>query len=59
MGSTAADHRLMFSMPGVEVYQIGIHTALGDSAAALASARSVIQAYGPADSAGSPPVQAR
>jgi hypothetical protein len=34
----------MFSMTGVEVYQIGIHTALGDSAAALASARSVTQA---------------
>ena len=43
MGSTAAVSQPMFSMTGVQVYQIGIHTALGDSAAALGSARSVIQ----------------
>ena len=34
-----------FSATGVEVYQIGIHNALGDSAAALAHARSVTQAH--------------
>ena len=33
-----------FSATGVEVYQIGIHNALGDSAAALAHARAVTQA---------------
>jgi len=33
----------MFSSVNVEVYQIGIHTALGDSARALQHARAVIQ----------------
>jgi hypothetical protein len=33
-----------FSVAGVDVYQIGIHNALGDSAAALSHARAVDQA---------------
>jgi hypothetical protein len=36
--------RPAFSATGVEVYHIGIHNALGDSAAALAHARAVTQA---------------
>ncbi len=36
-----------FSATGVEVYQIGIHNALGDSAATLTHARAVTQAWLP------------
>jgi len=36
-----------FSVAGVDVYQIGIHNALGDSAAALSHARAVDQAQLP------------
>lgn len=43
MPDGAATHPA-FSVTGVEVYQIGIHNALGDSAAALAHARAVTQA---------------
>jgi hypothetical protein len=39
-----ATTRPAFSATGVEVYQIGIYNALGDSAAALTHARSVTQA---------------
>ena len=46
MPATAAG-KTAFSAAGVQVYQIGIHTALGDSAAALAHARSVIPAQLP------------
>jgi len=42
MGAGTAG-RNMFSGVNVEVYQIGIHTALGDSARALDHARAVIQ----------------
>jgi transcriptional regulator with XRE-family HTH domain len=42
MGDTTAG-RSMFSRINVEVYQIGIHTALGDSAGALDHARAVSQ----------------
>ncbi|MGD0555969.1 MAG: hypothetical protein ABSA93_13405 [Streptosporangiaceae bacterium] len=39
--------QLAFSVAGVDVYQIGIHNALGDSAAALSHARAVDQAQLP------------
>ena len=42
MGGARAG-RSVFSAVNVEVYQIGIHTALGDSAAALGHARAVDQ----------------
>ncbi len=42
MGNARAG-RSVFSAVNVEVYQIGIHTALGDSAAALGHARAVDQ----------------
>ncbi len=40
LGAARAEHSV-FSRANVEVYQIGIHTALGDSAGALAHARAV------------------
>jgi hypothetical protein len=43
MGDVTVGHSV-FSSANVEVYQIGIHTALGDSAQALDHARAVVQA---------------
>jgi len=42
LGTVRAEHNV-FSTANVEVYQIGIHTALGDPAGALAHARAVDQ----------------